>query len=44
MLKDIQTKMVLNYIDYLTYQRHYSHYTVQNYKDDILEFFDFLER
>lgn len=44
MLKDIQTKMVLNYIDYLTYQKHYSHYTVQNYKDDILEFFDFLER
>ncbi len=31
------------YIDYLTYQRHYSKYTINNYKDDIIDFLTYLE-
>ena len=33
-----------SYLDYLKYQKNYSSYTVLNYKDDILEYFDFLKR
>lgn len=37
-------KELNSYLDYLTYQKNYSSYTVLNYKDDILEYFDFLKR
>ena len=33
-----------DYLDYLKYQKGYSEYTIENYKNDILEFFDYLER
>ncbi len=33
-----------NYLDYLTYQKKYSQYTIENYEHDILEYFSFLER
>ena len=33
-----------SYLDYLKYQKNYSSYYVLNYKDDILEYFDFLKR
>ena len=32
------------YLEYLEYERHYSSYTVDNYKKDIEEFLDYLER
>ena len=32
-----------DYIDYLKYQKNYSDYTVLNYKDDILEYLDFIK-
>ena len=32
------------YLDYLKYQKAYSKYTIENYKEDILEFFDFCNR
>lgn len=32
------------YIDYLQYERNYSDYTVNSYKSDILEYFDYLNR
>lgn len=38
-MKDLE-----EYIRYLTYERHYSDYTVINYESDILEFFDYLEQ
>ena len=37
-MKDLE-----EYIRYLTYERHYSDYTVTNYESDILEFFDYLD-
>ena len=37
-------KELNSYLDYLKYQKNYSSYTVLNYKDDILEYFDFLKR
>ena len=37
-------KELNSYLDYLKYQKNYSDYTVESYKDDILEYFDFLER
>ena len=33
-----------DYLDYLKYQKGYSEYTIENYKNDILEFFKYLER
>lgn len=32
------------YIDYLQYEKNYSDYTVNSYKSDILEYFDYLNR
>lgn len=32
------------YLNYLKYQRNYSDYTILNYKNDILEYFSYLER
>ena len=32
------------YLDYLKYQKNYSDYTILNYKNDILEYFEFLNR
>ena len=32
------------YLNYLKYQRNYSEYTILNYKNDILEYFSYLER
>ncbi|MBR2998036.1 MAG: tyrosine recombinase [Bacilli bacterium] len=37
-------KELNSYLDCLKYQKNYSSYTVLNYKDDILEYFDFLKR
>ena len=37
-------KNLEDYIRYLTYERHYSDYTITNYESDILEFFDYLNR
>ena len=31
------------YFDYLKYQKNYSDYTIENYKEDILEFMDYLK-
>ena len=31
------------YFDYLKYQKNYSDYTIENYKEDILEFIDYLK-
>ena len=31
------------YIDYLLYEKAYSKHTILNYKDDILEYLDFLK-
>ncbi len=35
-------KIIREYLDYLKYQKNYSNYTVNSYKNDILEFFDYL--
>ena len=32
------------YFDYLKYQKNYSNYTILNYKNDILEYFHYLDR
>lgn len=32
------------FLDYLVYQRNYSHYTVESYKHDLCDYFDFLEK
>ena len=37
-------KIIKEYLEYLKYQKNYSDYTVLNYKNDILEFFDYLSR
>lgn len=39
-----EEKVIDSYLDYLTYQKNYSHYTIENYHQDILEFFDYLHR
>lgn len=36
-------KNVEGYLDYLSYEKKYSEYTILNYKHDILEFFEYLE-
>ncbi len=35
---------VTNYLSYLKYQKAYSEYTINNYKEDILEFLDFCKK
>lgn len=35
--------VIKDYLDYLKYQKNYSDYTILNYGDDILEFFNFIE-
>ena len=37
-------KYLDKYLEYLEYERHYSNYTVDNYKKDIEEFLDYLEK
>ena len=37
-------KIINEYLEYLKFQKNYSDYTVLNYKNDILEFFDYLSR
>lgn len=37
-------KTIAEYIDYLKFQKNYSSYTLENYKKDILEFLNFLQR
>lgn len=37
-------KMINKYIDYLCYQKNYSNYTTENYKEDLLFFYDYLEK
>ena len=39
-----EDKYLEDYTDYLTYQRNYSTYTINNYKRDIIQFFDYLNR
>lgn len=41
----MKNKIYLNdYLDYLKYQKAYSDYTIENYKNDILEFLKYLEK
>lgn len=35
---------VVNYLEYLEYQKAYSKYTIKNYEDDLIEFLDFCNR
>ena len=42
--KERDVKELNSYLDYLKYQKNYSDYTIESYKDDILEYFDFLSR
>ena len=37
-------KTIHSYLDYLKYQKNYSDYTILSYKNDILEFIDYLSR
>ena len=37
-------EQVNKYADYLQYEKNYSDYTINSYKGDILEFYDYLER
>lgn len=39
-----RNKRLEGYLDYLKYQRNYSSYTIENYGQDILEFFQYLDR
>lgn len=36
-------EVINNYLDHLKFERNYSDYTVNNYKNDILEFFEYLK-
>ena len=38
----VREKIINDYLDYLKYQKNYSDYTVLSYKNDILEFIDYL--
>ena len=40
----VREKIINDYLEYLKYQNNYSDYTVLSYKNDILEFFDYLSR
>lgn len=42
--KDQRYQQVADYLEYLKYQKNYSDYTIQNYEQDILEFFDYLDQ
>ena len=44
MSKKDKYQQVQNYLEYLKYQKNYSDYTINNYEQDILEFFDYLDR
>lgn len=44
MLKSETDNVINNYLDYLKYEKNYSDYTILNYKEDIYEFFQYLER
>ncbi len=37
-------KYLDKYLDYLKYQKAYSSYTIENYKNDIIEFLNFLKK
>ncbi len=37
-------KVLTKYLEYLQYQKNYSHYTVENYHSDIVEFLNYLEK
>ena len=39
-----EKKHLNEYLDYLKYQKGYSNYTIENYKNDILEFFEYLKK
>ena len=39
-----EKKHLNEYLEYLKYQKGYSNYTIENYKNDILEFFEYLEK
>ena len=41
---DIVKQDLEHYLDYLKFQKNYSLYTIENYQQDILEFFSYLER
>ena len=36
-------EVINNYLDHLKFERNYSDYTINNYKNDILEFFEYLK-
>lgn len=40
----VKEKIINDYLEYLKYQKNYSDYTVISYKNDILEFIDYLSR
>ncbi len=40
----MKDKNLENYLDYLLYQKAYSKYTIENYKEDILEFFNYCQK
>ena len=44
MRKQNRYQQVHNYLEYLKYQKNYSDYTIESYKQDILEFLDYLDR
>ncbi len=41
---NIRKKLLDEYLEYLEYQKNYSHYTIISYQKDILEFFQFIDR
>lgn len=40
----IENKELEEYLEFLEFQRNYSHYTIVSYQNDILEFFSFLKK
>lgn len=44
LLKENTPKELIDYIDYLSYQKNYSDYTIQSYYHDILEYLEWIER
>lgn len=40
----VREKIINDYLEYLKYQKNYSDYTILSYKNDILEFIDYLSR
>ncbi len=41
---NIKNKDLENYLEYLKYQKNYSSYTIENYKHDILEYLEYLNK